>query len=175
MQCDSEMSRETMRYKHTQVGYVTGGVLLAALPLIYYAFMVEDGELGAFGYAVLGAFGVLAVVFSSLTVQVTDRELVFYFGPGFWTRRFALHDIISVKVVRNSPLYGWGIRYTHHGWLYNVSGLRAVELTIRGEGQIRIGTDEPEALKRVLDEVRAPSPPGRGEEGAASRPSDPAR
>jgi hypothetical protein len=90
-----------MRYKHTQVGYVTGGVLLAALPLIYYAFMVEDGELGAFGYAVLGAFGVLAVVFSSLTVQVTDRELVFYFGPGFWTRRFALHDIISVKVVRN--------------------------------------------------------------------------
>ena len=164
-----------MRYKHTQVGYVTGGVLLAALPLIYFAFMVEDGELGAFGYAVLGAFGVLAVVFSSLTVQVTDRELVFYFGPGFWTRRFALHDIISVKVVRNSPLHGWGIRYTHHGWLYNVSGLRAVELTIRGEGQIRIGTDEPEALKRTLEEAQAPSPPGRGEEGAASRPSDPAR
>jgi hypothetical protein len=169
------MSRETMRYKHTQVGYVTGGVLLAALPLIYYAFMVEDGELGEYGAAMLGAFGILAVLFSSLTVQVTDRELVFYFGPGFWTRRFALHDIISVKVVRNSPLYGWGIRYTHHGWLYNVSGLGAVELTIRGEGQIRIGTDEPEALKRVLDEVRAPSPPGRGEEGAASRPSDPAR
>ena len=164
-----------MRYKHTQVGYVTGGVLLAALPLIYFAFMVEDGELGAFGYAVLGAFGVLAVVFSSLTVQVTDRELVFYFGPGFWTRRFALHDIISVKVVRNSPLYGWGIRYTHHGWLYNVSGFQAVELTIRGEGQIRIGTDEPEALKRVLEEAQAPSPPGRGEEGAAGRPSDPAR
>jgi hypothetical protein len=106
---------------------------------------------------------------------VTDRELVFYFGPGFWTRRFALHDIISVKVVRNSPLYGWGIRYTHHGWLYNVSGLGAVELTIRGEGQIRIGTDEPEALKRTLEEAQAPGPPGRGEEGAASRPADLAR
>ena len=162
-----------MRYKHTQVGYVTGGVLLAALPVIYYAFMVKDGELGEYGAAMLGAFGILAVLFSSLTVQVTDRKLVFYFGPGFWTRRFALHDIISVKVVRNSPLYGWGIRYTHHGWLYNVSGLRAVELTIRGEGQIRIGTDEPEALKRVLDEERVPSP--RGGEGAASKPADPAR
>jgi hypothetical protein len=149
-----------MQYRHTQAGYVTGGALLAALPLIYYAFMVEDGELGVFGSAMLGGFGVLAVLFSSLTVKVTDQELMFYFGPGFWTRRFALEDIIRVKVVRNSALYGWGIRYTHHGWLYNVSGLRAVEVTIRGEGQIRIGTDEPEKLKRAIERVLAPSPSG---------------
>ena len=143
-----------MRYKHTQIGYVTGGVTLAVLPLIYYAFVAENGELGAFGYAMLGAFGILAVLFSSLTVTVTDRELIFYFGPGFWTRRFALDDIVSVEVVRNSPLYGWGIRYTHHGWLYNVSGLKAVEVTIRGEEQLRIGTDEPEALKAALERAR---------------------
>lgn len=149
-----------MRYKHTQVGYVTGGALLAALPLIYYAFMAEDGELGTFGSTMLGAFGVLAILFSSLTVKVTDRELLFYFGPGFWTRRFALNDVISAEVVRNSPLYGWGIRYTHHGWLYNVSGLRAVEVTIRGEGQIRIGTDEPEKLKRAIEQASAPRPSG---------------
>jgi hypothetical protein len=151
-----------MRYEHTQTGYVTGGALLAALPLIYYAFMVEDGELGVFGSAMLGGFGVLAVLFSSLTVKVTDQELLFYFGPGFWTRRVALDDIISVKVVRNSALYGWGIRYTHHGWLYNVSGLQAVEVRIRGEGQIRIGTDEPEALKWALEAACAPAPSGGG-------------
>ena len=132
-----------------------GVALLAALLLIYYAFMVEDGELGLFAYTMLGGVGVLAVLFSSLTVQVTDRELVFYFGPGFWTRRFALDDIVSAEVVRNSALYGWGIRYTRHGWLYNVSGLRAVQLNIRGEGQIRIGTDEPEALKQALEEATA--------------------
>ena len=92
-----------MRYKHTQVGYVTGGVLLAALPLIYFAFMAEDGELGEYGAAMLGAFGILAVLFSGLTVQVTDRKLVFYFGPGFWTRRFALDespsDDVTVRVL----------------------------------------------------------------------------
>ncbi|ABC45906.1 hypothetical protein GGQ02_002688 [Salinibacter ruber] len=148
-------STDPMRYKHTQVGYVTGGLTLAALPLLYYAFMVEDGELGLLAYTMLGGFGVLAVLFSSLTVTVTDQELVFYFGPGFWTRRFALNDIVSAEVVRNSALHGWGIRYTRHGWLYNVSGLRAVQLNIRGEGQIRIGTDEPEALKQALDEVTA--------------------
>lgn len=128
--------------------------MLAALPLVYYAFMVEDGELGIFGSIMLGAFGLLAVLFSSLTVYVTDRELVFYFGPGFWTRRFALDDIISAEAVRNAALYGWGIRYTPHGWLYNVSGLRAVEVTVRGEGQIRIGTDEPEALEQAIEQSR---------------------
>jgi hypothetical protein len=148
-----------MRYRHTQVGYVTGGLTLVVLPLIYYAFMAEGG-LGAFGHAMLGAFGILAVLFSSLTVKVTDRELVFYFGPGFWERRFALDDIVSVEVVQNSPLYGWGIRYTHHGWLYNVSGLRAVEVTIRGEEQLRIGTDKPEALKQALEAAREPTPSG---------------
>ncbi|MFB6271699.1 MAG: hypothetical protein ABEL51_02270 [Salinibacter sp.] len=149
-----------MRYEHTQVGYVTGGLALAVLPFIYYAFMVEDGEIGVFAYAMLGAFGVLAVLFSSLTVKVTDRELLFYFGPGFWTRRFALEDIISVEVVRNSALYGWGIRYTHHGWLYNVSGLDAVEVTVRRQEQLRIGTDEPEALKRAVEAAQEPTPSG---------------
>ncbi|WP_103020732.1 hypothetical protein [Salinibacter altiplanensis] len=143
-----------MRYEHTQVGYVTGGLSLALLPLIYYAHMAEDGELGMLGYTMFGAFSILAVLFSSLTVQVSDEELAFYFGPGFWTRRFVLDDIISTEIVRNLALYGWGIRYTPHGWLYNVSGLRAVELTIRGEGQIRIGTDEPEALKQAIEQSR---------------------
>jgi hypothetical protein len=151
-----------MRYKHTQIGYVTGGVSLAALPLIYYASMAEDGELGVFGHSMLGGFGVLAVLFSSLTVKVTDQELVFYFGPGFWERRFALDDIVSVEAVRTSPLYGWGIRYTPHGWLYNVSGLRAVEVTVRGEEQLRIGTDEPEALKAALNRGRRGRDGGEG-------------
>ena len=90
-------------------------------------------------------------LFSTLTVRVTGEELCFYFGPGFWTRRFAIDDIEHVQVVRNSALYGWGIRYTHHGWLYNVSGLQAVEITIRGEEQLRIGTDEPEQLKNAIE------------------------
>lgn len=138
-------------YEHTQIGYVTGGALIAALPVIYYSFMAEEGEVGTAGSIMLGLFGTLAVCFSTLTVKVTRDELVFYFGPGFWTKRFPLDDILSAEVVRNSVLHGWGIRRTFHGWLYNVSGLRAVELEIQGEGQIRIGTDEPERLKQTLE------------------------
>jgi hypothetical protein len=76
-------AHESTLYKHTQPGCVTGCASLVALPLIYVAFMVEDGELGLFGDPMLGAFGVLVVLFSSLTVEVTGEELRFYFGPGF--------------------------------------------------------------------------------------------
>ena len=144
-----------MSYKHTQIGYVTGTALGMGALITYAAFRAEHGEVGWGGLLTAGGFLAGATLFSSLTVVVDENELRFYFGPGFWKRRLALDDIERVEAVRNSPFYGWGIRYTHHGWLYNVSGLRAVELTVEGEGQLRIGTDEPEALKRALEKALA--------------------
>lgn len=142
-----------MQYKHTQFGYVTGPALGVGALITYASFRAESGTVGWIGLLATGAFLVGTVLFSSLTVVVDEEELRFYFGPGFWERRFAIDDIQRVEVVRNSAISGWGIRYTHHGWLYNVSGLRAVQLKIRGEGQIRIGTDEPEKLKRALEKA----------------------
>lgn len=143
-------------YKHTQIGYVTGGVSALATALVYYAFDAENaGETGWIGTAAAGGCALATVLFSSLTVVVDDEELRFYFGPGFWRRHFPLVKIRSAEVVRNSPLVGWGIRYTGSGWLYNVSGLDAVELDVEGEGTVRIGTDEPGRLKASLDEARA--------------------
>lgn len=146
------------RYKHTQIGYVTGGAGALATLAVYYALGVENaGELGWIGTAAAGGCALVTVLFSSLTVVVDEEELRFYFGPGFWTRRFPLTNIRGVEVVRNSPLVGWGIRYTGTGWLYNVSGLDAVELDVEGEGSVRIGTDEPERLEAALDEARTPT------------------
>lgn len=147
-------------YTHTQIGYVTGGVGLAGLCIIYYSFMAEYGELGPLAYAMLGLFGVFTALFATLTTEVRDGAFRFYFGPGFWTRQFPLHAIERVTIVQNRVYYGWGIRYTSHGWLYTVSGLQAVELEVRGEGTIRVGSDEPEQLKRALDAARHPTPTG---------------
>lgn len=137
-------------YKHTQIGYVTGGVGAIATAITYIA----NETLDWYDIAMVGGLGALTVLFSTLTVIVDEEELRFYFGPGFWTRHIPLDDIRRVEIVRNSALYGWGIRYTFHGWLYNVSGLRAVEIEVEGEGQIRVGTDEPEKLKAALEEAR---------------------
>lgn len=142
------------RYKHTQIGYVTGGAGLVGTLITYYGFLAERGTLGWSGSLVTGGLGLVTILFSTLTVEVGEQELRFYFGPGFWTKRIPLRDIEHVEVVRNKLYHGWGIRYTFHGWLYNVSGLDAVELRVSGEGTLRIGTDEPHALKQALEDAR---------------------
>jgi hypothetical protein len=89
-------------------------------------------------------------LFHSLSVEVTTQELTVFFGRGWIKKRFRIADIRAARSVRNSWYYGWGIRLTPHGWLYNVSGLDAVELEL-GEGRkFRIGTDEPQQLTAAI-------------------------
>lgn len=139
-------------YEHTQIGYVTGGACLAGAVLTYLSSRNKEGKQGWWG-SILGLTAG-AVLFSSLTVKVDEEELRFFFGPGFWERSIPLDDIQSAEVVRNPFYYGWGIRYTFPGWLYNVSGRKAVELDVRDEEPIRIGTDEPKALQHALEHAR---------------------
>lgn len=151
MSSPPDASTESVHYEHTQPGYVTGPALAAGAAITPLSVRAEYGTVGVGGLLMTGAFAVGAVLFSSLTVRVTDEALCFYFGPGFWTRRIPLDAIEAAEPVRNAAWYGWGIRYTGRGWLYNVSGLEAVELTVRDEGRLRIGTDEPERLAQVLE------------------------
>jgi len=61
-----------------------------------------------------------------------------------------LSQVQNAAVVRNKWYYGWGIRLTPGGWLWNVSGLDAVELTFKNGKKFRIGTDEPDRLLQAL-------------------------
>lgn len=136
-------------YEHTQIGYVTGGAFLAGAVVT----ALSSRKRGWSGSLLSLGLTAGAVLFSSLTVRVDDEELRFYFGPGVWERRIPLDDIQSAEVVRNPLFYGWGIRYTFPGWLYNVSGRNAVELDVHGEPPLRVGTDEPHTLKRALEQA----------------------
>lgn len=134
-------------YRHTQVGYVTLVVLLV-VALAVVALASPSARPVTIGVAILLA--VCAVLFSSLTVEVTHDELRFHFGPGFWRKRFALFDVAAANPTESYWLEGWGIRITPRGMLYNVSGTEAVEIELRSGQRFRIGTDEPEALAQAL-------------------------
>ena len=136
------------QYSHTQTGYV----LLVGLG---GACLVVAGLGVGFGWngVLAGVFAVLmgaGVLFHSLTVQIRDGWLACWFGPGLIQKRFPLEDISEAEAVRNKWYYGWGVRYTPHGWLFNVSGLDAVQITLLSGKTYRIGTDEPEALLRAI-------------------------
>ncbi len=141
-------------YKHTQIGYVTAGAMAGVALLAAWTNRERRGWVRAL---IAGGHAVGAVLFSSLTVIVEDDVLRFYFGPGFWERRIPLDDVQRATRVRTSLLHGWGIHRTPHGWLYNVSGLDAVEVETSTE-TFRIGTDEPERLRQALDQARPNSP-----------------
>ena len=88
--------------------------------------------------------------FSSMKVSVDQSKLILSYGIGLLRFDFLLADIVSVRTVRNKWWYGWGIHLTPHGWLFNVAGLEAVELTMTSGKKYRIGTAEPENLAHVI-------------------------
>ena len=141
-----------MSYRHTQPGtLILIGCLLAGA--FGAALAWRAGQWPASVALIVMMIGT-AVLFSSLTVEVNDKELRWYFGPGLWTYRLPLEEIKDVAVVRNQWWNGFGIRMARGFRLYNVSGLDAVELRVGPDDVRRIGTDDPQGLSDALKALR---------------------
>lgn len=139
-----------MRYQHTQIGYVT----LISLGLALFMSLIILSVQFSWIVVIVGTLLIIsAVLFPSLTVTVTDDIIDILFGWGPIRFKVNLSDIESTQVVQNRWYYGWGIRFLGMGWLYNVSGLRAVELQMKNGRRHRIGTDEPEKLNEAIQEA----------------------
>ena len=134
-------------YRHTQIGYVTLGALIAALGAM--SWTLRPGGYTAGEGALLLLLGAAAIVFSVLTVEITPEALRVLFGPGLIRRSIPLEEIESAKVIHVPWYVGWGMRWTGY-WLYNVSGRMAVLLYLRRGRAFGVGTDEPEALLAAL-------------------------
>lgn len=142
-------------YRHTQKARWIFALLCAAAAIaVVAAVAVNDPFFWLICLGCAAFTGTIAWLFSSLTVEVDDRELRWFFGPGFWRKKVARGDIVQASAIRTQWWHGWGIRYTPMGWLYNVYGLDAVAVA-RSKGRpVLIGTDEPKVL---LDALGFPS------------------
>lgn len=150
-----------MRYQHTQPAHVIriAMVLTLAPMLLVMALVPNAGSAPAFANAIVVGVAIImaatAALFWSMTVTVTDAELVWHFGPGVIRKRVPLADIASCEPTRTSFWNGWGIHWSPRGWVYNVSGFGAVEVHLKSGKALRLGTDEPDALAEAIrDAVR---------------------
>ncbi len=147
-------------YEHTQKGLLIIGSVTAAIILILvttYLFGIVWVAI-----AVLGIMIIVLAISSTLTATVTDDALRIRFGPvGLIRKSWPMAEIVSVTAVTNPWYYGWGIRVTPHGTLYNVSGYGAVEVRLFSGKSFRIGTDEPEVLRRAIEDARAKKKPAQ--------------
>jgi len=143
-------------YKHTQIGYL--------LLIIYSAVILFIGYLNfvtGFNSIALAGLIILLIamgLFATLTVAVNDRMIKLRFGLGIIRKVFLLKDVETYRVVENPWYYGWGIRYTPRGWLFNVSGFSAIELQMKDGKLYRIGTDDPEGLAKAIGEALNDAP-----------------
>jgi len=136
-------------YEHTQRGTIIISAVSAAIVIILASAFISGPEWVALIVLLIMVF-VLAIM-SSLTVSCGDGLLKIRFGPvGLIRKDWQLSEIASVRPVTNPWYYGYGLRWTSHGRLYNVSGSGAVEILLLSGETFRIGTDEPEALAGAI-------------------------
>jgi len=143
-------------YQHTQPGilvrYMMGGMLLLVAGI---AAEAGGGPASTGLWIAVPILAVLLILFHSLTATIDERELLVSFGPGLIRKRFCLAEIQGASQVRNRWYYGWGIRLTPSGWMYNVSGYDAVELELASGKRFRVGTDDAKGLIAALEKARA--------------------
>lgn len=146
-------------YQHTQKGGFWFYAAIIVFPLIYLWLLVSagtrqvlDAEKIAFVMLpILGGF--LILMMSGLTVTIDDLSIQIRFGPGVFWKTYSLTKIADCQQVRNGWWWGYGVRWYIEGWLYNIAGMDAVEITFNNGKKIRIGTDEPEKLALAIKEA----------------------
>jgi len=143
-------------YRHTQRGTLILAVTLG-MALVFCGLGFSIGLLKSLWISVPVLLAA-AWLFSSLTVEITDRELRWKFGPGLIRKSVPLAEIVSAQPARTGP--SWGIHWSPRtGWLYNVSGFDAVLVTLRSGKKFALGTDEPQILAARLAEAVQTNPP----------------
>lgn len=154
-------------YRRTQVGWA---VILPLLLVIAIAVPALAGaDLLGTAVATGGGFSLLLLLFGTLTITIDREAIEARFGIGLIKKRVELSRLRSFAPATTPWYYGWGIRMYPGGWLYNVSGLRSVELFLDDGTRYRFGTAEPEAVcKALAAKLGEPAPFSATEHAAAS-------
>jgi hypothetical protein len=134
-------------YKHTQVGHIIIWPLLAII--------LGSGLIGSRSHRGIPlVFSILLLVslvlFYKLTITIENDTLCASFGLGIIRKRLRLAEIVGCEPIRIRWWYGWGIHLTPYGWLYNVSGLNAVAITLRDSRKFALGTNDPVGLVSAI-------------------------
>lgn len=139
-------------YEHTQPGTAMRVGLGGVLAVIVITTLVRgDGQPSV--WLVAAGIAVLLVLHHSLTVRVDAEQVTAAFGPGVIKRSIPVSAILGASVGRCAWYNGWGTRLTSSGWMYRVSGMDTVDLTL-ASGGFRIGTNDPQGLLAAIEQAR---------------------
>ena len=143
---------ESKKYKQFGTLMVT---VMVTLILVFTGMLVNTGltynsEMYTYASLIL-IFLICLLLFYKLTITISNTHISFKFGIGIIHKSYQISELSSCKPVKNQFIYGWGIRKIGDGWLYNVSGLKAIELRFKDSSKVvRIGTNQPDEIAKIM-------------------------
>ncbi len=137
-------------YQHSQAGPPLIWIVVCCwwIPLALPWAVTDPGRTPY----LLGLFPALSLIyvgFLRLQVTVSGADILLAYTFGWPRRRIDRGGVISAVPERIPLWYGWGIRRTPKGWMWNVWGRDAVRVTLT-EKEFLIGTDDPGGLVAAL-------------------------
>jgi hypothetical protein len=142
---------------YTQFGTFTV-IIMSALLIVVASLLIKHGfspDPETYLYAFLVLISLICLLtFYKLTIIVDDTTVSFKLGIGIFGKSYNTTEIASCKPVKNLWIYGVGIHKIPNGWLYNVSGLKAIELRFKDSTRvIRIGTNKPDEIAGMINKL----------------------
>jgi len=134
-------------YRHTQpasrVMIIVSLVILALMAVIFSDMRIVLVML-------IVALAVGFYLFNSLTIEVSEKDLQWYFGPGLLRKCVLLSDIAKVEPVKLPRMSGSGIGYALGGWVYFIKRGDGVQIHRRDNSVVTLGTDDEGGLLAAL-------------------------
>ncbi len=141
-------------YRHRQWGTASlMGLFILAIIIIVVHDVTQILPSAAIG-VLFGILTIVAVTFSSMTIEVNESEVSWFFGPGIFRKRILLEEIGGCSKVKNPIWMGLGIHAFGTGWIYNVSGLLGIQIELKSGSFIRLGTDQPNYLLQAIEDAK---------------------
>ncbi|MCU4176317.1 hypothetical protein [Carboxylicivirga sp. N1Y90] len=135
-------------FKSTQIGWAVIFIVLALMSVL--AFTVNPLAIKISGLICV----IIIVLCYKLTITIDKQWIRFSMGIGLINGKYNMQNVLDCKAVEYLPL-GWGVRFRPGKIIYNVSGNKALELTIKDKNmKVWIGTDDPETLVRIIREIK---------------------
>jgi len=164
--------KEEQRFNQWWLKLVLVGSTIAALGPMYYGTIMQFSTGKPWGNKPMSDSGLLIMDFFTTIIMAGVIYLIYgtrlitnikpdgiriRFKPFLLKEKVFTPEIIEKYEVRKyNPIAdygGWGVKFGRKGKVYNVRGNMGLELWLKGNKKIMIGTQRPEAIKRAMDKL----------------------
>lgn len=154
--------KEEQSFVNTWMWYLVLGIMVLAVGGAILGYIHNPDSEGVVGLiiTVIATAGVVALLYSSRLYVSIDQDKLYYRFPPFVNNEKSIskEDIKEMYVRKYKPIWeygGYGYRFRFRsGKAMNVAGNKGLQLLLRNDKRILIGTQKPEAMEHAIRRLK---------------------